>query len=98
MSKNTETIFSELVDNDLKKVFGIYCFNENIQQAAKIGTPDRLLCIGGRFIGLELKTYAGVASKAQLMKLHRIRVAGGIALLVTPSNWPSILNKLLDLL
>jgi len=58
-----------------------------IQQTTKCGDPDYLLCISGRFVGMELKTDTGRATRLQMHKLQCIADAGGVALLVRPNNW-----------
>jgi hypothetical protein len=47
--------------------------------AVKAGRPDFRLCYKGRFIGIELKTVAGVVSKEQVDTMDQIRAGGGIA-------------------
>ena len=47
--------------------------------AVKAGRPDFRLCYKGRFVGIELKTVAGVVSKEQTETLDAIRAGGGIA-------------------
>ena len=96
MAKKPETAFAEKVDADLKNTFGADIWIENIQQVGKSGTPDRLICLKGAFIALELKTDKGTASKIQLLKLNRLRIAGGRGFIVTPTNWQKILKWLLD--
>ena len=98
MSKKEETTFAERVDRDLKKVFGPLVFFENIQQVVKVGTPDRLCCINGQFVALELKVRGGVLSKVQYLKLARIKKAGGLAFVVYPDTWESIIKELKTLL
>jgi hypothetical protein len=94
MAKKSETSFAEKVDADLKEAFGADVWVENIQQVGKSGTPDRLVCLKGAFIALELKTNEGVASKIQILKLNRLRIAGGRGFIVTPTNWPDVLGYL----
>ena len=94
MAQKEETKFAVKVDRDIKNTFGLDAFYENIQQVGKRGTPDRLLCIRGRFIALELKTEVGTPTRIQMLKLQRIKNAGGLAYLVTPSTWPRILKEL----
>jgi hypothetical protein len=47
--------------------------------AVKAGRPDFRLCYRGRFIGIELKTVAGVVSREQTETLDAIRAGGGMA-------------------
>jgi hypothetical protein len=94
MSKKPETIFSERVDRDLKATFGKDIFVENIQQRTKIGTPDRIICLRGRYVSLELKVEKGKPSKLQLLKLAKIERAGGYTAVVFPETWPIVLEEL----
>ena len=97
MAKKRETIFIEKVDKQLKAVFGKSLWLENIQQVTKSGTPDRLICINGFFVGLEVKTDKGEPSKIQLLKLAKIKRAGGLAYIVTPSNWLLVIEELKEI-
>jgi len=94
MSKKPETIFAELIDKELKKVFGKNIWVENIQQVGKRGTPDRLICLNGHFIAFELKVEGGVVDPLQSIKLMQIRKAGGIAYIVSPQTWGAIFDFL----
>ena len=47
--------------------------------AVKAGRPDFRLCYRGRFVGIELKTIAGIVSKEQVDTMDAIRAGGGIA-------------------
>ena len=94
MTKKPETKFIEKVDAELKDTFGKSIWLENIQQVSKSGTPDRLICLNGFFVALEIKTDEGTASKIQLLKLAKIKKAGGTAFIVTPSNFLRVIEKL----
>ena len=94
MAKKPETKFIEKLDAQLKHVFGKGIWLENIHQVGKSGTPDRLLCINGFFVALEVKTDEGEPSKIQLLKLAKIKRAGGKAYIVTPSNWITVIEEL----
>jgi hypothetical protein len=94
MSKKPETIFGEKVDADLRENFGDKVEIFNIQQVAKVGDPDRLICLNGNFIALELKCTLGRIAKAQTTKLKRVLKAGGFALVVYPHTWHIILRYL----
>lgn len=58
------------------------------------GIPDRLLCIKGKFIGIEFKTTEGKASPLQLYNLSKIKKAGGIGILASPDTWADDINRL----
>ena len=45
------------------------------------GIPDILVCYKSIFVGLELKTDTGRATPEQIENLHRIKEAGGIAMI-----------------
>jgi len=94
MSKQPETKFGELVDRDLRIEFGKDIWIENINQVSKVGTPDRLICLNGRFVALELKVSGGVVAKLQLLKLLEISKAGGLAYIVYPHTWHTVLAEL----
>jgi len=94
MAKKPETVFGEKVDSDLRKTFGKEVKIFNIQQVAKRGDPDRIICLKGDFLALELKIEGGRTETLQLLKLLEIRKAGGKAFLVYPYTWPAILEEL----
>jgi len=75
------------VDPFLKKLPNTY--SVSIQQTSIRGTPDKLICCHGVFIGLELKGDKGVLSKLQVYNLDKIKAAGGIAMVSKPSTWDS---------
>ena len=97
MPKQPETIFGERVDDDLKKIFGNTAWSENIQQVGINGTPDRLCCINGRFVALELKVATGSPSMSQRIKLAEIRKAGGLSYVVYPYTWDKILSEIIEI-
>ncbi len=77
------------VDPFLKKLQ--HCVVTTVQQLAKCGDPDRILCIRGRYVALELKALDGKARPLQEWKLTSIRVrGGGLAFVVSPDNWEEI--------
>ena len=94
MAKKEETKFAERVDRDLVEAFGTDIFFENIQQVTKVGSPDRLICLAGKFVALELKVEKGKPSKIQLLKLAKIERAGGFSSVVFPETWPYVLDEL----
>lgn len=46
------------------------------------GAPDFLVCHRGRFIGIETKAGKGRTTTLQELNLSRIRIAGGVALVI----------------
>ena len=61
------------------------------------GVPDLLCCIGGRFVGVELKTDDGKVSELQQYNIDKIIQSGGVALVLRPDEFEefkSMVNKL----
>lgn len=94
-----ETIFrTTVVDPFLKNVareFPLY--DMTIQQLAIIGDPDKIICVRGRFVALELKDDGQEPTVLQAHKLKKIQKAGGIALWTCPSQWEKTKNGLYKL-
>ena len=59
--------------------YPIYYFKTHGEPA---GIPDIILCVNGRFVGMELKTYEGKVSKLQEIQGQRIQKAGGLFFIV----------------
>ena len=82
-----ETKFKEKVMADLKKLIG--CWVLKTMERGRHGTPDLLICLGGKFVAIELKAAKGRATKLQLHTLDRINSSGGYAMVANPASWPS---------
>jgi hypothetical protein len=54
---------------------------------------DIIICYKGKFIGYELKVEGGKLDKLQQYTLNKVSFCGGIARVVTPSNYISILKE-----
>lgn len=83
------------VDPFLKKLTN--CVSFSIQQVAIHGTPDKLLCIRGRFVALELKSEDGELDPLQEYNLNQVKRCGGVAIEASPKNWPEVQKILLAL-
>jgi hypothetical protein len=93
--KKPETKFKERVLKDLQNT--PYTWVEKIQQVAKRGTPDLLICMGGKFIAIELKKDEHEApDPLQQLKLQRIEDAGGDSFVVHPGNWDIVYTHLIE--
>ena len=96
MPQKPETRFRMKVDKRLDELPNSWF--ESIQQKTIQGTPDKLGCVNGYFVALELKaTATSYVSPLQLLKLDRIRAAGGYAALVHPDNLDEVMAKLFEL-
>lgn len=82
----SEKNFRKKVDAFLKLL--PCCKSFSAQQLTIRGTPDKLLCLAGRFVGLELKASSS-AHRSILQEYHlmEIRRAGGVGMFVFPENW-----------
>jgi hypothetical protein len=59
------------------------------------GVPDFLICIKGRFFGIECKANGGKATALQLKNHEDIRKAGGIAVIVDETNVDKLKEELM---
>jgi hypothetical protein len=50
------------------------------------GVPDLLVCVSGRFVGIECKAQGNKPTALQLHNLNAIELAGGISLVIDESN------------
>ena len=82
--KQPETLFKEKVLRLLAQV--PRCHVIKIQQVCKVGDPDIIMCVAGRFVAWELKVGKNRATKLQQYILDQIRASGGIAEVVTPDS------------
>lgn len=93
MAKQPETLFKERVLSDLRTIPNAYAVK--IQQVAIRGTLDVIICVGGKFVALELKrSKRQRADPRQAYEIEKINTAGGSALVVHPENWPEVLGWL----
>lgn len=92
MAKQPETKFKERIRPFIDALPNAWF--EKIQQKSIRGTPDFLGTIRGRFFAIELKIDGESPDALQDYKLTQIAEAGGIGLVVTPSNWKVTYAKL----
>jgi len=69
---------------------GIYVVK--VISASRNGVPDLLVCFNGRFIGIEVKTPNGNASRLQKLNLSWIEDSGGNAFVAR--SWEDVKEKL----
>jgi len=60
------------------------------------GVPDFLVCVRGRFIGIECKANGGKPTALQLKNLADIETAGGLAFIIDENNVTELRNFLLE--
>lgn len=87
--KKEETKFRQgKIDPFLKSLDNVAA--ETIQQKSIRGTADKILCVHGWFVWMEIKTDTGKLDALQIYKASCFRKAGGIVLIARPSNWEKI--------
>ena len=60
----------------------------------KQGAPDFLVCLKGKFFGIECKAGKGKTTALQELNLQHIRDAGGVALVVYEDDIPTLVDRL----
>jgi hypothetical protein len=92
-----ETRFSQHVRRDLTSLAQTSgkVFFMKIQQVALRGDPDFVLCVNGKFVGLELKRSKSEKPEGlQAFKLMQIEKCGGRGFVSCPENWEMILGSI----
>lgn len=77
---------------------GCWCVKYFANAFTPSGIPDLLTCINGHFVAIEVKADNGEPSKLQLLNVKKIREAGGIAIILYPSQWDIFTEFINDLL
>ena len=95
MSKTPEGKVKEAVKKVLN-TYGAYYFMPIGTMYSKIGVPDIVACIRGKFVGIECKAGNNRATELQLRNLEAIRDNGGHAWVVNENDLET-LEKNLDL-
>ena len=90
----TEKTFQRKLIKLIEKNNG-YVVKFNASAISKIGVPDLLACINGKFVGLEVKKENGKPSEIQLWNIEQIKKSGGIAMVVKPSDYENV-EKLIE--
>lgn len=76
--------------------YGGYCVKYHGNAFSVAGTPDLLCCIGGKFVGIEVKVAGESATRLQLQRGEEIKKAGGLFYVVhSVRDVRSILDTLL---
>ncbi len=58
----------------------------------KVGVPDILACVNGKFVGIEVKAEKGKPSQLQIHNRDRIRESGGISIILYPEQFENFKN------
>jgi len=85
MAKTPEGKVKDRVVAALKDA-GAYYFFPATHGFGRSGVPDVVACINGRFLGIECKAGTNKPTALQVRELERIRLAGGVAVVVNETN------------
>lgn len=88
-------------ENKIKKYLkdnGAYFVKYFANSFTKAGVPDILACVNGYFVAIEVKAENGKASPLQLHNRDLIRGAGGISIILYPSQWEDFKLLIQDLI
>lgn len=64
----------------------------------KAGVPDLLCCINGRFVAVELKVNDNKASMLQEFNIKKIKMSGGIGMILYPDGFNSFKRLVKELM
>jgi Holliday junction resolvase len=81
MPTTPEKRVKDKITHALKRL-GVYYFYPVTGGYGHSGVPDLVCCIGGRFLGIEVKAGSKVPTALQQQQLDKIAAAGGHAWLV----------------
>lgn len=96
MAKTPEGKVKDRVVAILKKA-GAYYFFPATHGYGRSGVPDIVACVDGVFLAIECKADKGKPTALQVRELERIRIAGGVAVVVNELNLdmlPPLLERL----
>lgn len=85
MASTPESKVKKSVKNVLESL-GAYYVMPVTSGFGRSGAPDFLVCLKGRFIGIECKSGVKLPTALQLDNLERIESCGGLALVINEDN------------
>ena len=68
------------------KAYGAYYFFPVASGYGRVGIPDIVACINGRFLGVECKAGSNKPTALQEAEMEKIRSAGGKTLVINEDN------------
>ena len=82
----TEKIFENKIKSYLKSI-GAYFIKTHGDRFSKVGTPDILACVNGKFVAVEVKGEKGKPSELQIYHIEQIQKAGGYGIVLYPKDF-----------
>ena len=92
-----EKNFENKIKSYLKSI-GAYFIKTHGDRFSRVGTPDIIACVNGRFVAVEVKAENGKPSELQLYHLEQIRKTGGYSVLLYPKDFEDFKNYCENLL
>ena len=91
-----EKVFENKIKVFLKSI-GAYFIKTHGDRFSRVGTPDILACVNGRFVAVEVKAENGKPSELQLYHIKQIKKAGGLACVLYPKDFEKFKTKMEEL-
>ena len=82
----SEKIYENKIKTYLKSI-GAYFIKTHGDRFSRIGTPDIIACINGKFVAVEVKGEKGKPSDLQLYHIEQIKKAGGYGIILYPKDF-----------
>jgi Holliday junction resolvase len=89
MARTPEGAVKQKVVGILKEE-GVYYFFPATHGYGRSGVPDIVCCVGGAFLGIEVKAGKNKPTALQTRELEAIRRCGGVAVIANEENWDMI--------
>lgn len=81
-----EKNFENKIKGYLKSI-NAYFIKTHGDRFSRIGTPDIIACINGKFVAIEVKAENGKPSELQKYHIQQINDAGGYGLMLYPKDF-----------
>ena len=93
----SEKNFENKIKTYLKSI-GAYFIKTHGDRFSKVGTPDILACVNGKFVAVEVKGEKGKPSELQLYHIEQIQKAGGYGIILYPKDFEKFKKDVENLL
>jgi hypothetical protein len=93
-----EKVFENKIKDFLTLLPNTWFFKHWAGPYSKVGIPDILACVNGRFIGIEVKAEDGHPSALQIRNITLIRESGGLGYILYPKDFESFKSDIRRLL
>lgn len=94
MTKQSEKQFENKIKAFLDTLPNAWHFKHWAGPYSKVGVPDIIGCVNGRFVGIEVKASNGKPSVLQIRNIKLINDAGGYARIIYPEQFDELKDDL----